>query len=113
MHVVVIGSGPSGVAAAHALLARGVEVTVVDGGEVLEPHRAAQVDALRAMAPPWTTLQLDGLRGNLSASRRGIAQKRAFGLGRIDAPHAHRRCARRGPAARRCRSWSALCANSR
>ncbi len=79
MHVVVIGSGPSGVAAAHALLARGVEVTVVDGGEVLEPHRAAQVDALRAIAPPWTTQQLDGLRGNLSASRRGIAQKRAFG----------------------------------
>lgn len=44
MSDIVIGSGPAGVAAAKALLARGRAVTMIDVGERLEPDR----EALRA-----------------------------------------------------------------
>jgi choline dehydrogenase-like flavoprotein len=47
----VIGSGPSGVAVASALLARGRQVLMLDGGRTLEAHRAAARDALAAQAP--------------------------------------------------------------
>lgn len=40
----IVGSGPAGVSLAHALLSRGRKVTMIDGGQVLEP----QQDALRA-----------------------------------------------------------------
>ena len=37
----VIGSGPSGISVATALLARGRTVLMLDGGKDLEPDRAA------------------------------------------------------------------------
>ncbi|MCV2871479.1 hypothetical protein OEZ71_04130 [Defluviimonas sp. WL0050] len=43
---IVIGSGPSGVAAAKALLARGRPVLMLDGGKVLEPEAEARRTAL-------------------------------------------------------------------
>lgn len=55
MDHIVIGSGPAGVATATALLARGQRVTMLDGGQMLEPHRAAARDHLAARAPTdWT-----------------------------------------------------------
>lgn len=39
---IVIGSGPAGVSAAHALLARGRRVRMIDVGETLEEDRAAR-----------------------------------------------------------------------
>ncbi len=48
---VVIGSGPAGVAAATALLARGADVLMVDVGEELEPARAARRDRMGDAAP--------------------------------------------------------------
>lgn len=47
----VVGSGPSGVMAAKALLDRGRAVTMLDGGAVLEPERAAAAAALAASGP--------------------------------------------------------------
>jgi choline dehydrogenase-like flavoprotein len=47
----IIGSGPSGVAAATALLARGRAVVMLDGGQELEPGRAAARDRLAARDP--------------------------------------------------------------
>jgi choline dehydrogenase-like flavoprotein len=41
----VVGSGPSGVAAAHALLAQGTTVCMLDVGLTLEPERRQQVAA--------------------------------------------------------------------
>jgi choline dehydrogenase-like flavoprotein len=55
----VIGSGPSGVAAASALLAAGRSVTMVDPGLALEPERADMLAVARANGPlsprtaPW------------------------------------------------------------
>ncbi len=48
---IVIGSGPAGVSAAVALLARGRKVMMVDGGKRLEPEAAARRDALAATDP--------------------------------------------------------------
>ena len=79
MNVLVIGSGPSGIAAAHALIGRGLDVQMVDGGEALEPAKVAQLATLRQLPPPWTAAQTEGLRGGLLADRRGVRQKRAFG----------------------------------
>ena len=57
---IVIGSGPSGVAAAHALLARGRRVLMIDAGYNLEPERAAALNAYletpaaqRTPRPAW------------------------------------------------------------
>lgn len=47
----VIGSGPSGVSAAHALLARGRRVLMIDAGETLEPEHEA-LRARMAASPP-------------------------------------------------------------
>src|SRR4029077_11551312 len=40
---VVVGSGPAGVACAHALLSKGARVTMLDAGLDLESDRKAQV----------------------------------------------------------------------
>lgn len=52
---IVIGSGPAGVSASKALLARGRAVLMVDGGKRLEPAAAARRAALAATDPgDWT-----------------------------------------------------------
>jgi choline dehydrogenase-like flavoprotein len=48
---IVIGSGPAGVAAASALLARGREVLMLDAGLALEPERHALRERLAAREP--------------------------------------------------------------
>jgi choline dehydrogenase-like flavoprotein len=48
---VVVGSGPSGVVAALALLERGESVTLVDAGVTIEPEIAARVAALGRCEP--------------------------------------------------------------
>lgn len=52
---IVIGSGPSGVAVASALLARGRSVVMIDGGRVLETSRTQLVERMAATSPElWT-----------------------------------------------------------
>ena len=52
----VIGSGPSGISVATALLARGRTVLMLDGGKRLEPDRATARDQLAQRAPQdWTS----------------------------------------------------------
>ena len=58
---IVIGSGPAGVSAAMALLARGRTVVMVDGGKTLEARAAGRRDAMAANDPGgWTTRDRDG-----------------------------------------------------
>lgn len=73
----VVGSGPSGVAAASALLDAGREVLMLDAGGSLEPERAALVSRLASRTPDrWTGEQLARAYEPLDA---GWAPKRAFG----------------------------------
>ena len=52
---IVVGSGPNGVGVAHALLARGFHVTMLDVGRSLEPEIAATVAKMARQEPnEWT-----------------------------------------------------------
>lgn len=75
---IVVGSGPAGIAATHALLARGRPVILVDGGKGLEPERRAARDRLAGAAPAaWPAAE----RAAYVAAQRGArpGQVRRFG----------------------------------
>jgi len=77
----VIGSGPASIAAAMALVKRGLRVTILDAGRRLEPDRQAVLDRLRAQKPgEWSAADLARLRGADQSSRHGsIHSKRTYG----------------------------------
>ena len=77
---VVIGSGPSGIACAKALLERGAAVTIVDIGMELERDIQLKVQALAAQDPSeWTESQVDSLKAPLEFTRSSEAPlKTAF-----------------------------------
>lgn len=76
----VIGSGPSGVACAAALLDRGIEVLMIDAGLQLEPERQAIKERLRRLAPiHWNDADLAVVRGGIEADRTGVPLKYSFG----------------------------------
>jgi len=59
----VVGSGPAGVACAHALATAGHTVTILDGGAALEPERdAIRASAARKPRAEWTQREIDVLR---------------------------------------------------
>ena len=76
---VVVGSGPSGVAVAAALLAAGRNVTMVDAGVTIEPERSAQRQNLARRAPEtWNAADLEFLKG--APQRRGaVPDKLSYG----------------------------------
>ena len=77
---IVVGSGPAGVAATRALLARGRRVILLDGGKTLEDDRRAVRDRLAAGTPDsWDPA---GRRAYIDAQRSGPpGQVRRFGSG--------------------------------
>jgi choline dehydrogenase-like flavoprotein len=76
----VIGSGPTGVACAKALLARGARVLMLDAGLELESDHAQIIRQLADTKPSaWTTSDLAALKGNLAAEAKGIPLKLHFG----------------------------------
>ena len=77
---VVVGSGPAGVACAHALLQRGAKVTMLDAGLDLESDRKAQVAALRSVPHDrWSAESLRFLHDGVSVEAGGIPLKMAYG----------------------------------
>jgi choline dehydrogenase-like flavoprotein len=78
--VYVIGSGPAGVAAAHALVSQGIEVVMLDVGLDLEPERERLIDRMCANAPEaWEASDLVELKRGLHATADGIPQKLTYG----------------------------------
>src|SRR5207249_809293 len=76
----VVGSGPSGVAAALALLERGGEVTMLDYGRRIEPEFAAIPRALAGLPyEAWPASQRDRLAGLSGGSEHGFPMKTNFG----------------------------------
>jgi len=59
----IVGSGPAGIACAHALTSAGRRVTILDGGAALEPEREA-IRAAAALRPraEWTEPEITVLR---------------------------------------------------
>jgi choline dehydrogenase-like flavoprotein len=76
---IVIGSGPSGVAVAEALLAAGRRVTLIDAGGMLAPDRIAAKQKLAASDPAsWTPADLAFLKA--PPMRPGeVPEKSSFG----------------------------------
>jgi choline dehydrogenase-like flavoprotein len=78
--IVVIGSGPSGVAATHALTDAGHRVTLLDAGDKIETGRMEVFDALAEMEPEsWPPELAERARGAFPVDIRHIPLKPAYG----------------------------------
>lgn len=76
----VIGTGPSGLAAAMALSRRGASLEVIDVGYELEQSSANLVAQLASVMPnEWTTATTETLFPPVHASIRGVERRLAFG----------------------------------
>ena len=76
----VIGSGPSGIAAATALLDRGVPVTMLDVGRTVEPDRHAIVERMSAHEPEqWSASDIKAIRSRVDAADGRLPLKTAYG----------------------------------
>jgi len=76
----VIGSGPTGVACAHALLQRGAKVLLLDAGMTLELDRVQAVASMSERSPrEWTEEQLKNFKVGMAVSTKGIPLKLAYG----------------------------------
>ncbi len=81
-HYAVIGSGPSGMACASALLAAGANVTLIDSGRDLAPAHQARRATLAELAPAeWSAADRAWLTRDLFQSGNKEPVKRLFGDG--------------------------------
>jgi choline dehydrogenase-like flavoprotein len=79
MHYVV-GSGPAGVSCAKALLAHGLDVTMLDGGLQLEPEREFRLQSMRSQPPEtWSGDTGKFLKDGMTSGASGIPLKLAYG----------------------------------
>jgi choline dehydrogenase-like flavoprotein len=80
MTVVVIGSGPAGVAAAHALVGAGHRVTMLDAGDKIEAGRMGAFDALAELEPDdWTPELTRPARDAFPVGIKHVPLKPAYG----------------------------------
>ncbi len=80
MKVLIIGSGPCGVACAKGLLERGCNVTMMDAGEGLDAERRELIDELGKLEPrEWDPAAVARLKYNPSFSQPGVPRRRLFG----------------------------------
>lgn len=94
--IYVVGSGPSGIAAAAALLDRGVPVTMLDVGVECEPERMATVRRMSAQKPEaWSAADQDEVRSPIDADRK-LPLKLAYGSAFVYATDELRVMAQRG-----------------
>ena len=99
--IAVIGSGPAGISAARALVARGRRVLLLDGGLQLEPERRDLVDRLGRQSPDeWPAAAVRSIRDASEVRLGGVPEKLTYGS---DFPY---REARRSIAASSGQSWS-------
>lgn len=78
--IAVIGSGPAGIACAKALVRRGVEVVLFDGGLELDQDRQAMVSRLAGSTPDqWARDDVARFTCNDTAGENGLPKKLVFG----------------------------------
>ena len=79
----VLGSGPSGMAAAAALIARGREVVMLDAGGTMEPGPAALRVRMGSQQPrEWTAEDRSAIRQSIGTERRHPPLRFGFPLSR-------------------------------
>lgn len=73
---IVIGSGPSGISVAKALLDRGRDVVMIDGGNILEAENTRNRNALAATPPDeWSVDQRDAYQSPQFSTPVGQARR--------------------------------------
>src|ERR1700733_14341012 len=76
----IIGSGPTGVSCAYALLRQGRKVTLLDVGLELEAGRSRQLVALQSIPPQqWGPVERAFLKEGMEADTAGIPAKLIYG----------------------------------
>src|ERR1043166_995878 len=76
----IIGSGPTGVSAAKALLDRGLKVTMLDAGITLEKSKQSALDQTSSSASAdWNRKHIDDFKSGTKATAKGITLKLAYG----------------------------------
>jgi choline dehydrogenase-like flavoprotein len=77
--IYVVGSGPAGVACAHALVGRGVPVTMLDAGVEMEPELRQVLAGMREQPPSdWSAASLARIKQPTAVSDRAIPLKSSF-----------------------------------
>jgi choline dehydrogenase-like flavoprotein len=80
MTIVILGSGPAGAAAAQALAASGLPVTVLDAGDRIEAGRMDAFDTLARSEPEqWSPELAQRARGGFPVGIRHVPLKPAYG----------------------------------
>lgn len=78
--LIVVGSGPAAIAATHALLQQGQQVTILDVGKRLEPDRQAIVDRMSCQEPEaWSNDDLATILGKRSVNTEIVHSKLSYG----------------------------------
>jgi choline dehydrogenase-like flavoprotein len=78
--IYVVGSGPSGVSGARALLKKGYKVTLLDAGRELEPDRQAVLSRLKSGRPEtWSADDLGRIKENMLPTAKGLPLKYVYG----------------------------------
>lgn len=78
--IVVVGSGPAGIACSWALAERGHEVTILDAGRGPNPEVAQKYEPLSATEPEsWDPALIDELRAEFSVNRDELPPKPVLG----------------------------------
>ena len=78
--IYIVGSGPAGVSCAHALLSKGLEVTMLDSGLELETERAKILERFNSTElENWDLDSINKIKGNTSASTSGSFFKGVYG----------------------------------
>ncbi len=78
--IYVVGSGPSGVACAHALLKQGLEVTMLDSGLELESQQKTLLEKLSNTLPDnWNQNDINTIKGNTKVNPSGSFVKGVYG----------------------------------
>lgn len=78
--IYIIGSGPTGIASAMALLSKGQAVTMLDAGIELEPSRQESVDRMATQPhKEWESRSVAQIKENMESSAAGIPLKYSYG----------------------------------
>jgi choline dehydrogenase-like flavoprotein len=76
----VIGSGPAGIAVAHALITQGKPVLMLDSGISLEPERAMLVERMGKERPElWDSTDLASYQAGMNPDVGGVPLKLVYG----------------------------------
>ena len=78
--IYIVGSGPAGVACAHALVSRGIPATLLDAGVEMEPDLRQVLTTLSAQPPSaWNAADVERIKHPTEVSDRAIPLKAAYG----------------------------------